>query len=411
MQNKESKDRNVIKENLGEVTSKSKDNNLKERAVEKKMVGKVTAKSAENNVNDLKVYYGDSNEVVPFGLNDFNEFVNITESKQSMNGFEDRYRDVVDYIIKSTHRIWEEKGIGLINKHYNNSAVVHTGSDNAVGKNAVISNTMQTLHSFPDRRLLGENVIWSGNDKDGFYSSHRIMSTATNLGDSTFGPATGKKAIFRTVAVTFLHNNRVCEEWIVRDNLYIVQQLGLEPIEVAKNLAKMSKNKVPALQSTFGISENKAGQLSPQEYIPKHEGFEIGDFILSMFNKIWQGNLINEVRNYYADNAVVHFICNQDLEGYNQIQAMFISLFASCTNADVIIERVTCNKRAKENEWDVAVRWRIKGIHEGIGYFGYPSGKHIEILGVNHLRIANEKVIEEWITFDALDVLKQIYTE
>lgn len=408
MQNKQSKDQKVSVE---KITLKSKDNKLMEIEGEKKMVEKVTIDSNKNKVDGVNVYYGDSKEVIPLALNDFNEFITLTESKQSMEGFEDRYRDVVDYIIKSTHRIWEEKGIGLINKHYHNAAVVHTGSDNAVGKNAVISNTMQTLHAFPDRRLIGENVIWSGNDKDGFYSSHRIISTATNIGDSTFGPATGKKVVFRTVAVTFLNNNRVCEEWIVRDNLYIVQQLGFNPIEVAKNLAKMSKSKVPALQSTFGISENKAGQLEPKEYIPKHKGFEIGDFVLSMFNKIWQGNLINEVRSYYADNAVVHFICNQDLEGYNQIQGMFISLFASCTNAEVIIERVTCNKRTKENEWDVAVRWRIKGIHEGIGYFGYPSGKHIEILGVNHLRVSNEKVVEEWITFDALDVLKQIYSE
>ncbi len=43
---------------------------------------------------------------------------------QGMDGFEPIYTDIVDYIIRCTHRIWDEKNIGLIYTHYTHNAVV-----------------------------------------------------------------------------------------------------------------------------------------------------------------------------------------------------------------------------------------------------------------------------------------------
>jgi predicted ester cyclase len=356
-----------------------------------------------------RVFYGDSKEVNPVGFADYNEFLKNTDRKQSMNGFDDDYLDFVDYIMKITHRIWEEKGIGIIYQTYHNDVIMHAGTINVQGLNEVVSGTLQTLHAFPDRKLVGENVIWSGNDKEGFLSSHRIISNATNLGDSSFGSATGKRALFRTIVDCFVHSNRVIEEWLVRDNLYIVKQLGFDPIEVAKKLAKNSENKTPALQSHFGASQTMEGQLVPNVYSPKSKGFEIGDFILEMYNKVWEWRLFNHVKDFYSGNAVVHYICDKDLIGANQIQGMLVSLFASFPSAKFIVERVTCNEGLLRDEWDVAVRWRLQCLHEGIGYFGQPSGKPVEILGITHLKVRQKKIVEEWITFDGLDVLRQIY--
>jgi predicted ester cyclase len=355
------------------------------------------------------VFYGNSNEVNRVGYADYNEFSKNTKRKQRMNGFDEEYLDFVDYIIKITHRIWEEKGIGIIYQTYHNDVTMHTGMDHIRGVNEVVSGTLQALHAFPDRRLVGENVIWSGNDEEGFLSSHRIASSATNLGDSSFGPATGKKVFFRTTVDCFVHSNRIVEEWLVRDNLYLVKQLGFDPIEVAKKLAQNSENKTPALQSHFGSSGTMEGQLMPPVYSPKSEGFEIGDFILAMYNKVWEWRLFNHVKDFYADHAVVHYICNKDLIGTSQIQGMLVSLFASFPSAKYMVERVTCNEGVQKGEWDVAVRWRLQGIHDGIGYFGQPSGKTVEVLGISHLKVRNEKIVEEWMTFDGLDVLRQIY--
>ncbi|NGP45684.1 ester cyclase [Bacillaceae bacterium SIJ1] len=357
---------------------------------------------------DDKVFYGDAKQVNRLGYADYNEFSKNTARKQSLQGFDDDYLDFVDYIIKITHRIWEEKAIGLIYQTYHNDVIMHAGSTNIQGVNEVVSGTLQTLHAFPDRTLIAENVIWSGNDQEGFLSSHRIMSNATNLGDSSFGSATGRRASFRTVADCFVHSNRIVEEWLVRDNLHLVQQLGFDPVVIAKQLAKQGENKA-SLQSHFGASQTMRGQLEPELYVSQATSFDIGDFILEMYNKVWDWRLFNHVKDFYTDHAVVHYICDKDLVGAEQIQGMLISLFASFPRAKFTVDRVTCNEGVTHDEWDVAVRWRLQGLHEGIGYFGQPSKQPVEILGISHLKVRGERIVEEWITFDGLDVLRQIY--
>ena len=159
----------------------------------------------------VTVFYGDTREVTPVGHLDYNDFKNKTKREQKMDGFDPQYRDFVDYIMRITHQIWEERGIGVIYDTYHNNIVMHCGSSNLVGIKDVVSNTLQTLHAFPDRRLIGQNVIWSEHGADGYLSSHRVMSTATNLGDSNFGPATKKKIHFRTVIDCAVSENRIYE--------------------------------------------------------------------------------------------------------------------------------------------------------------------------------------------------------
>lgn len=358
---------------------------------------------------DSRVFYGNSNEVNPLRYLDYNEYTKHNEKKQDMEGFAEDYNDFVDYILKITHRIWEEKGIGIIYDTYHNNVVMHAGSQNITGIKEVISGTLQTLHSFPDRKLIGQNVIWSSFDKNGFLSSHRIISTATNLGDSSFGPATGKRISFRTTVECAVENNRIFEEWLVRDNLWIVEQLGFDPHEFAKGLAKVSASKSPELQSRFGLCGAMNGQLSPIVHSARDSS--VGELMLEMTSRIYNYKLFNEVKKYYHENAVIHYICDKDLIGYDEIQGMLVSLFASVPNASYDVERITCNERAIKNEWDVAVRWRIRGLNEGLGFFGKPSGKPVDILGINHYHISENKVKEEWMTFDGLDVLRQIYLE
>lgn len=351
------------------------------------------------------VFYGDSREVGAIRDRDLNEFMRQTDRKQSMTGFDADYRDFVDYITKITYRIWEEKGIGYIYKSFHNGVVMHHGSSSSKGIASIVSRNLQTLHAFPDRKLIGGNVIWSGNDREGFYSSHRMLSTATNTGASSFGPATYRKIAYMTIVDTFVVANRIVEGWLIRDNLHMLRQLGLDPHEIARKLAPKSTSEQPH----FGLPEAMDGQLEPPLFQPLHTGFDIGDFMLAMYNAIWEWKLFNRIAEFYADNAVVHFICDKHLTGYDQIQGMWISLLASFPNAKFIVERVTCNRRESADDWDVAVRWRLQGVHEGVGYFGRPSGKPADVFGISNLRVYREKIVEEWLVIDGLDVLKQIY--
>src|SRR3989337_2174696 len=44
---------------------------------------------------------------------------------QSLRGFDDCYTDIVDYIVRCTHKIWDERDVGLIYTHYTHNAVLY----------------------------------------------------------------------------------------------------------------------------------------------------------------------------------------------------------------------------------------------------------------------------------------------
>ncbi len=360
----------------------------------------ITDKASDNMV----VFTGEADQVTPVGSMDYNDYSALEKKRQSMKGFDPEYRDFVEYIMKITHRIWEEKSLGLIYDTYGSNVVMHLGSFNVSGIQGVVSGTLQTLFSFPDRRLIGQDVIWSPHGAEGYLSSHRILSTATNLNPSGFGPATGKKISFRTTVDCAAENNRIFEEWLVRDNLWIVRQLGFDVYETARRLAKGTAKDGSLPYAHLGMGENMRGQFSPEIHAPKNNS--IGEWTLNVLSRIYNRRLFDEVREFYAENAVLHFICDQDLTGHAQIQGMLIGLFASFPNAAFVVERVTCNERIEGHA--VAVRWRLNAVHEGLGYFGTPSSKPVTVLGITHYTVIGGKITEEWMTFDGMDVLKQI---
>lgn len=49
------------------------------------------------------------------------------------------------------------------------------------------------------------------------------------------------------------------------------------------------------------------------------------------------------------------------------------------------------------------------GIHNGVGFFGTPSNLPVEVLVISQYKVENGKIVEEWMMFDGLDVLRQIH--
>ena len=97
-----------------------------------------------------------------------------------MKGFDPKWKDFPDYILGITAEIWEGRGIATLHDYYTADIPVRSPGSVVVGNRGVIAATMATLAEFPDRRLLGEDVIWSGTPEEGMLSSHRILSTATH---------------------------------------------------------------------------------------------------------------------------------------------------------------------------------------------------------------------------------------
>jgi hypothetical protein len=114
------------------------------------------------------------------------------ERRQRMRGFEPQYTDILDYIVRITHRIWEAKEIGYIYSTYRHNSKVTDDSGLQYGRDKIVADTVHTINAFPDVRPYADEVVWAGDDQSGFHTSHRTVilghnadrSQGRGLGDS-----------------------------------------------------------------------------------------------------------------------------------------------------------------------------------------------------------------------------------
>lgn len=331
------------------------------------------------------------------------------ERRQRLAGFEDCYGDIVDYIIRCTHRIWEEHGIGLIYSHYSHNIPIWTTEGLTYGREAVISGTLQTQAAFPDLRLYGDEVIWTGDDQQGFHTSHRITWVGHNTGYSKYGPPTGRKIVRRGICNCFVKENRIVKEWIARDELGLVLQLGFDPIGLATEIAR--KEAVRGFQEkSTGTIERLMGQGTPVEMEPSEpgDGCDIEDFVLRSYHEIWNWRLLNKIDDYYVANVQCHTAANRELYGRAELRGFILSLLAAFPDAALSVDHIYW-MGSEEDGYRVAVRWTLQGTHTGPGIYGEPTGKAIHLLGISHHHVEAGKFVREWMIFDEFALLKQLY--
>ena len=159
---------------------------------------------------------------------------------QPMRGFEPRFRNIVDYIVRITHRIWEEKDIGYIYDTYSHDCRVWDDVGLQYGREKIVADTVHTNNAVPDIRLIADEVIWAGDEEVGFHTSHRTMILGTNTGYSRFGPPTGRPLRLLCIANCVARDNEIHDEHVAYDTAALIQQMGLDVAGAARIAAARS---------------------------------------------------------------------------------------------------------------------------------------------------------------------------
>lgn len=326
---------------------------------------------------------------------------------QDLPGFDPVYADFVDYIIRCTHRIWEEKNLGLIHTHYTPDCLVHTLGGRTVGAEEVVRNTAKTLASFPDRSLFGDHVIWGGDAATGFYSSHRITSLMTNAGPGEFGPATGRVVRVTTIADCAVRENRIYEEWLARDNSHIARQLGLDPMALARAQAARSPDPAHEDWRLAEIARVSAASGPTPSAPPADPAADPRAFAEAVFGTIWNGRSPGAVRDLYAANARAEVPGGRSLFGHGEIAGWAIALLAAFPDFRLTVDHV-CAVPCPSGGIDIAVRWCLAGTHLGGGLYGPATGRTALILGITHWDVRDGRIAREWTVFDEIALLRQL---
>lgn len=328
--------------------------------------------------------------------------------RQQLDGFDPDYSDIVDYILRCTHRIWEQKDVGLIATHYAPDIRLHLMTGPIEGRDGVIAGTARTLAAFPDRTLTGEAVIWSAEGGGAFLSSHRIASRATNLGPSELGPATGARISFTTIADCLCKENLIIEEWLVRDYSAMAIQLGRHPRAVARRQADDDRKKGARapwrIEAMRRIRETPATPF-PTSALPRAEN-DPDAFARAVLDRIVNHRRFSVVRDAYSPAAHWAGPGGRRMFGWGEIAGWFTALIGSFGDARLTIDHIAAVD--VDGGKDIAVRWSLAGTHDGAGLYGPPSGEAIYVLAVTHWRIAHGRIVDEVTVFDEVALLRQI---
>ncbi len=321
---------------------------------------------------------------------------------QPMAGFENRFTDIIDYIVRITDEIWMERGVGYIYDTYDTACTIYSSYGVVRSVEEVIASTVATLNSYPDGEIHHLNVTWSGDEDAGFYTSHLGHSRSTNVGRTAWGPGTGKRTSIRFVADCISRENRIHTEWLVRDNGAAVRQLGYDPHEVARRAA------ASASFDHFIVSPER--RLEGQA--PRHrldiDPTTVDGWARALFHDTWNLRRLDWLAKTYAPDVIAHAGGARTAQGLRNYQALVLHVMVAIPDGVMRVEHVSWS-----DETDgviVAVRWILEGTTAPGGVLGEcPTGKPVFMMGMSHLRLGPGGIVEEWMLFDEIGVLAQAY--
>ncbi len=323
--------------------------------------------------------------------------------RQELTGFDPVYRDIVDYIIRCTHRIWEEKNVGLCRTHYGDDCVMHTLAGPSVGAEVVTQNTISALSSYADRVVLAEDVIWSEDAPGAFYSSHRITSRATHLGDEPIvGNATMRGTGVSTIADCKVVANRIVEEWLVRDNTTALWQVGADPRQAAAAMAEADKEGDP---DRHGWRSQAIAAVRNQADVPIPQDHPAGPLARALRIAL-ADDLYGDAAAVLSPAVEIRWPSRRHGFGRGFWVGCLMQITGALHDRAFRCEHIAA-RPLPHGDIAVALRWSVVGRHASAGVWGQPSGRDILIMVVSHYRLREGLVIEDVTVFDEMSVLRQ----
>ena len=318
-----------------------------------------------------------------------------------LQGFDPRWRDFPDYILGVTKEIWEDRSIASLRRHYADDIIVRSPASVVRGNDGVIAATMATLAEFPDRALLGEDVIWSGSAEAGdLMSSHRLLSTATHAHAGVYGQPTGKRLTYRIIADCAAREGRIYDEWLVRDQGAIVRQMRWDPKAYAAKLIQRE-----------GGTERCAKPLTPAtnvagRYRGKGNDHPVGRRYAEILDRIMQADFA-VIETAYDRACHLELPGGLSRHGRGAADEFWMGLRAAFPHAAFQVDHVI-GREDPAMPPRAAVRWSLHGSHDGWGAFGAPSGAEVYVLGISHAEFGPYGLRREYALIDETAVWKQI---
>ena len=250
-------------------------------------------------------------------------------------------------------------------------------------------------------------MIWAGNDKIGFHTSHRTIIRGTNDGPSKYGPATNKDIDVLVIANCVVLKNRIFLEHVCYNTSSMILQMGMNLDDMAKKFAASAPLGWPRDQKTWDELKNTA-----QPEIPIFEnlpisGFDVDKFLRITFENFWNKRNYDKLNHNFVENLQFEGPTNRKFNGLKDYQEFLKSLITCFSDLELKVDEVYW----MGNEIDgflSSTRWSANGTHNGSGVYGPPTGLKVQIWGITQNEIKNGQITKEWMLFNEMDLMMQI---
>lgn len=318
-----------------------------------------------------------------------------------MQGFDPTFGSFPDFLLTATREIWEGRGLTTrARAWYHPEVILRAGDGIQFGAQTVAASAMATLVSLPDRRLLGEDVIWSGNPRIGMLGSQRILSVATHGGAGPLGPPTGRVLRYREIIDSYAKRDQICDVWTVTDTGAILRQLGLTAEAWARRLVPGLDPETQPFTPRVDVTGPYTGQGNTDQW---------GEGYATLLGRIMDGDL-SVIRDQYDRACHLCHPGGVEAHGWAAADAFWLGLRAALPSARFEIHH-KIGMEEPQMPPRAALRWSLTGRHEGWGAFGRPSGADLHVMGISHAEFGPWGLRREWTVWDEAAVWTQIVAQ
>jgi predicted ester cyclase len=327
-----------------------------------------------------------------------------------MRGFEETYRNIIDYIVRITYRIWEDRDVEYIGDTYSDNSRVYDDYGLQRGNQKIIDDTHHTTGAFSDIELIADEVVWAGNDEIGYHTSHRTIIRGTNDGESKYGPATNKRIDVLVIANCVALENEIFLEHVLYNNSSMLQQLGHNLDEIVRKLSVDPPIGWPRDAGTWNALRSATSPVVPISIADPIAGFDVDRFARATFDELWNRKNFDVIGTSYRDKFLFAGPTDRAFSGARPYKELLQSLLRAFPDLELQVDEVYWMGN-DDDGYLTSERWSAEGTHSGAGVYGEPSGKTVQIWGITQHHIIKGKIVAEWMLFNELDLMMQLAAE
>jgi predicted ester cyclase len=326
---------------------------------------------------------------------------------QAMHGFESTYQNIIDYIVRITYKIWEDRDVEYIADTYSNQSRVYDDYGLQRGNKKIIADTHHTTAAFSNIRLIADEVIWAGNDEVGYHTSHRTIIRGRNDGDSRYGPATGKDVDILVIANCVALDNEIFLEHVLYNNSCMLQQLGHDLNDMAMQMVRAKPAGWPRDEATWQGLKHAGRPTQPLSVSTPVNGFDIDLFARKTMNQIWNERDYSHLHVAYVPGFSFQGPTQRQSKGRATYKTFLETVFVTFPDLELQMDEVYWMGN-DEQGYLSSERWSATATHLGSALYGQPTGIQVQIWGIAQHHVLDGKIVSEWMLFNELDVMMQI---